>query len=184
MKTDSEKRISAYRRVRLAAFGIFFTLTLVGCIVGPSDIGVLMRRKPTEWTETSVLSIDTKGIDPIDTAEELGKSLKLEITRNNRYAVALSSNKSGGGWGSIAAPTDAPVSMTGEIRTTVIGVSIQPSQGEKQSISISVYVDSNSVEPRTEAQKVMAEFKAKLMEKIKEKQAEGAKNKLSQLNNQ
>lgn len=174
MRTDSEKRISAYRRVKLVAFGIFFALTLVGCI-GPSDIGVLMRRKPTEWTETSVLSIETKGIDPIDTAEELGKSLKLEITRNNRYAVALSSNESGGGWGSIAAPTDAPVSMSGEIRTTVIGVSIQPSQGEKQNVSISVYVQSNSVEPRTEAQKVMTEFKNKLTEKIKEKQAEGAK---------
>jgi hypothetical protein len=142
--------------------------SLVGC-AGPADSAMILRGAPTSYAESGTLELDVNGIDPIDAAEELGKSLGFKTTRSTRYAVVLTSDVASF-WG-----LSEISSLSGKVKTVVITVysaSTIPYQWQKQDgaskqIYIGVAVTSNIVEPRKETEKILAEFKTKLTEKVK-----------------
>ncbi len=151
---------------------IVFLITMAGTLlagcVGPADYAMILRGEPKSYTDYGDLKLEVEGINPIDAAEELGKSLGFKIVRSNRYAVVLTSDV-GSFWG-----LSGQSSLTGEVRTVIIVVSTTPYPGqtlgaENKQVSIQVTVMSNAVESRKEAERILAEFKEKLMNKIKRK---------------
>ncbi|MBM4141897.1 MAG: hypothetical protein FJ242_10560 [Nitrospira sp.] len=77
---------------------IIVAMICLGGCVGPADYAAMLRSEPKHYTNYDFLEIKTDKVDPIDVAEELGKSLNFKVTRSSRYSVYLFSTV-GSFWG-------------------------------------------------------------------------------------